>query len=119
MFQSIEYRCYLGYDDATKLYSYEYELIDSDFSCVVIAVGLAAGIVAGVEVAGAVIQEYSKRNLNSSTSCNVAANLIRYFRFYEKEYGYSIAEQIEWAEKRQPLFTPELKTELDKYLILL
>jgi hypothetical protein len=109
MFQSIEYIRYLGYNAATKQYEYEFELIDSDFSCI----GVTCAGVVPRPGAGAVIQEYSKRKIN------VAANLIRYFRFYEKEYGYSIAEQIAWAEKNCPLFTPELKANLQKYLILL
>jgi hypothetical protein len=114
MFQSIEYKRHHGYNAAIKQYECEFELIDSDFSCV--AVG-GAGVSVGAEdcagAVGVVIQEYGKRNLN------VATNLIRYFRFYEKEYGYSIAEQIRLAEKYQPLFTPEIKAALDKYLILL
>jgi hypothetical protein len=111
MFQSIQYRCYLGYDDATKLYSYEYKLIDSDFSC--IAHGHTIGSGPGVAPAGAVIQEYGKRKLN------VAANLIRCLRFCDKRYGLTIANQMAWTEKNCPLFTPQLKTELDKYLTLI
>jgi hypothetical protein len=122
MFQSIEYKRYLGPDSITKLNSYEYELIDSDFSCVV-AVSAGASSApstppfpdAATEstAGGAVIQEYSKRNLN------VASNLVRFFKWYENGYGYSIAEQITWAEQYQHQFTPELKADLDKYLVLL
>jgi hypothetical protein len=114
MFQSIEYKGCRGYNVATKLYQYEYELTDSDFGKVVAVV--VAGGVAGatvLAVAGVVIQEYSKRKLN------VAANLFRCFRHQEKKYGYSIAQQIAWAEEWQPLFTPQIKAELDKYLILI
>jgi len=112
MFQSIKYKRYLGYNDATKQYQYEYELIDSDFSCVAVEGGpqqreLTAGAVA------VVIQEYSKRKLN------VATNLVRCFRFCEKRYGLTIANQIAWAEKYQHQFTPKLKAELAKYLTLL
>jgi hypothetical protein len=111
MLESIKYKRSLGYNAATKLYEYEFELIDSDFSWV----GTAAGASRFVSEAavGALIQEYSKRKLN------VAANLIRFFRFYEKKWSYSIELQIELAQKYQPLFTPELKAELDKYLTLL
>jgi hypothetical protein len=115
MFQSIKYTRHLGYNAATDQYEYEYELIDSDFSCVVVS----ASVSGSISVSGVVIQEYSKRKLNSSTSCNVAANLIRFFRFYEKKWGHSIAKQIEWAEKYQHQFTPELKAELDKYLVII
>jgi hypothetical protein len=116
MFQSIEYRCYLGYDDATKLYSYEYGLTDSDFGKVVIAGDCIHHVGHTVAWVGVVIREYSKRKLN------VAANLVRYFCLTEKLWGYSIdysiGHQIELAEKYQPLFTPELKADLNKYLIL-
>jgi hypothetical protein len=112
MFQSIKYRCYLGYNAATKLHEDELDLIDSDFSCVVVVVPLDGPT--AVEGAGAVIQEYSKRNLN------VAANLIWCFRFYEKKWGHSIEQQIAWAEDYQPLlFTPALKADLQKYITLL
>ena len=114
MFQSIKYIKYLDYNATTKLHSSEYELVDSDFSCAAagVAVVVREPCPGGTIAAGAVIQEYSKRKLN------VATNLIRCFKYHEKEYGWSIAEQIEWAEKYQPLFTPELKQELAKYLVL-
>jgi hypothetical protein len=117
MFHSIEYIRSLGYNVATKLYEYKYKLIDSDFRCVAIVsavVGEGVGNGAGeVAVEGYLIQEYSKRKLN------VAANLIRFFRFHEKKYIWPIALQIAWAEKYQPLFTPELKADLTKYLTLI
>jgi hypothetical protein len=115
MLQSSEYKRFLGYNAATKLYEHEYDLIDSDFRCVVVAITDPLAHAAGeaVEAPGSVIQEYSKRKLN------VAANLVRCFKYQEKIYGWTIAQQIEWAEKWQPLFTPELKAELDKYLTLL
>jgi hypothetical protein len=109
VFQSITYTRNLGYNATTKLYSYEFELVDSDFGKVVVGAG-AVGV--AVASASAVMQEYSKRNLN------VAANLIRYFKYQEKKCGWSIAGQIFWAEQYQPLFTPQLKQELQKYLIL-
>src|ERR1700722_19061623 len=115
MFRSIRNK-YLGYNAATKLYSYEYELIDSDFGkVVVVGVEIAGSTIAdgGTVAAGSVvIQEYNKRKLN------VAANLIRCFKYHEKEYGWSIAEQIAWTEVYQPLFTPKLKADLQKYLTL-
>jgi hypothetical protein len=110
MFQSIKYTKYLGY--SRRPYGHdeaEYELKDSNFSCVVVDDARASWPV----LTDIVIKEYSKRNLN------VATNLIRYFRFYEKRYGYSIAGQIEWAERYQPLFTPQIKADLTKYLTLI
>jgi hypothetical protein len=111
MFQSIEYKRSLGYNAATKLYEIEFELTDSDFSCVAAegAIWEARLVAASADV---VIREYSKRKLN------VAANLVRCLQFQEKKYGYSITDQIVWAERYQHQFTPELKADLDKYLIL-
>ena len=112
MFQSIEYTKHLGYNKKTS--SYEYELTDSDFSCVVVVVVVVVAVAVAVVVAvDAIIKEYTKRNLN------VAYNLLLYFRWYEKQYGWSIAKQIEWAEMYQPLFTPQIKADLNKYLLLL
>ena len=100
MFQSITYIRALGYNATTKLHEHEYELVDSDFSCVEVARAGAARVV---------IQEYSKRKLN------VAANLVKYFRFQENRYGWTIAQQIAWLED-QPLFTPKIKADIQKYL---
>ena len=108
MFQSITYTKNLGYNTTTNLYSYEYKLVDSDFSCAVVGVWVAVAVGA----VRAIIQEYSKRKLN------VAANLIRCFKYHEKKFGYSIANQTAWAEKYEPLFTPEIKANLQKYLTL-
>jgi hypothetical protein len=109
MLQSIEYIRSLDYNAATEQYENEYELVDSDFGKVVV---VDHGVGLGGARPGAVIKEYSKRNLN------VAVNLVRCFCFCEKKYGWSIAQQVEWAEKGQPRFTSEIKTSLDKYLIL-
>ena len=113
MLTNIKCTRYLGYDAATKLYSYEYELTDSEFGAVLVAgaddgVGAATG--AGV---AAVISEYSKRNLN------VAANLVKLLLLCKQRYDWEIATQIKWWQLYQPLFTAELKAELDKYIALL
>ena len=63
--------------------------------------------------AGAVINEYSKRNLN------VAANLVKLLAIHKVAVGWSFEQQIKWWTLDQPLFTPELKAELDKYLALI
>jgi hypothetical protein len=107
MFQSIRYHRFVGYNKKTMLGSYEYDLTDSDFSCVVIVdTGIAL-------TTAAVIQEYTKRNLN------VAKNLLLYFRWREKNDIHSIADQIVLADKYVSLFTPKLKDQLQKYLPLL
>src|SRR5580698_6443195 len=112
MFQSIRY---VG--SIPELKSYIYIITDSDFGVVDVIVAenkrfwdLREG---ALERQTAIIQEYSKRKLN------VAANLALFFCWHKKIYGYSIAQQIAWAEKYQPLFTPELKADLQKYLTLI
>jgi hypothetical protein len=109
VFQSLTHTKHLGYDKKTQIYSHEYNLTDSDFTCTVVW----NSDWVGSGNAGAVIQEYSKRNLN------VAANLLLYFRWYEKLTGLQIAKQIEWAEQYQLLFTPQIKADIEKYLSLL
>lgn len=114
MLTNIKCTRYLGYDAATKLYSYEYELTDSEFVAVLVAgarSGLAPRAHWGPGVA-AVISEYSKRNLN------VAANLIKLLLLNKQRYGWEIATQIKWWQMYQPLFTPQIKAELDKCLVL-
>jgi len=113
MLIDIQYRRYLGYDEKTKLYSYEFELTDSEFGSVA---GVATGMARPVRVAGvvgAVIAEYGKRNLN------VAANLIKLLLLYKQQHGWEIASQIDWWQKHQPLFTAKLKAQLDKLLTLI
>jgi len=116
MFQSIRYTRYI------ELNSFEYELTDSDFSCVIIVssnTGIPPSLASMTNGPGPIavleilIQEYSKRKLN------VEANIIRYMNLVDKDWDFTIPEQIEWAERHCPSFTPELKTELDKYLTLL
>ena len=96
MFQSIKYTKFLGYDEKTKLYNYEFELIDSEFGTVVCQ-GVGAGAVADAG-AGAVISEYKKRGLDVKT------NLLKLFEFYRDRYEWSIKDQIKWNKEYQPLF---------------
>src|ERR1700722_1019816 len=59
----------------------------------------------------AVYQEYSKRKLN------VAANLVLYFQWCEKEYGESIASGIAGLNSLiDYLDAPKIKEEIQKYL---
>lgn len=119
MLIDIQYKRYIGYDAATKLHSYEFDITDSEFGSVV-GVGAGdgdAGAVVGAgfegegQGASAVIAEYSKRNLN------VAGNLVKLLLICSKRYGYSIQQYIEWWTLYQPLF-PQYKEELNKYLTL-
>ena len=104
MFQSYKFIKYLDYKDGE--YSWEYELIDSDFGTV-----SGVGVEVGVEVA--VIQEYSKRKLN------VAANLALAFIWYNKnDPYYSIQQLIYYNKKYNPLFA-QYEEDIQKYLPLL
>jgi hypothetical protein len=71
------------------------------------SIGIADG------VGNAVIQEYSKRNLN------VAANLAMAFVWLNKKYPWSSVEGIiDYNKKHNPLFL-QYEEDLQKYLVLL
>jgi hypothetical protein len=90
-------------------YDREYELTDSEFGTVLGIIGVGLNYC----FENAVIQEYSKRNLN------VAANLMRAFIWYNKQYpGWSIQYLIEINKKHNPLF-PQYEKDIQKYLVLL
>jgi hypothetical protein len=86
-------------------------LTDSEF-------GTVSGIIVGmfatlVEIAIAVIQEYSKRKLN------VAANLIRVFIWMHRKYPYwSIQQMMVYNKRYNPLFQ-QYEEDVQKYLVLL
>jgi hypothetical protein len=93
-----------------KYENYRYELTDSGF-------GTISGVTEiswhSAAIGSAVIQEYSKRNLN------VAANLIRAFIWYNKKYPYfSIQELINFNKNHNPLLQ-QYEEDLQKYLVLL
>jgi hypothetical protein len=88
----------------------QYELTDSEFGTVLEIIDIRFSF---YNFENAVIQEYSKRNLN------VAANLMRAFIWYAKKYpGLSIQYLIEINKKYNPLFAPYEK-DIDKYLLLI
>ena len=111
MFQSYKYIKYLGEKDGK--HSWEYELVDSEFRTVS---GVVVYVVVGdveVAVAIAVIQEYSKRNLN------VGKNLMLAFVWCNKQYpNWSIQQTIDHNKKYNPLFS-QYEEDLQKYLLLL
>ena len=111
MFHSLSFLDYIGFDKKTRLYDYQYELMDTDFGNAVLCGTHHIGSISILAAEG-IIREYAKRELN------VAANLILFFRWYEMHYSISIAVQIERLKKYLPIFTPELKTDVDKYLAL-
>ena len=91
-------------------YKCQFKLIDSDFETLLNIHSMWNGF------ASIVIEEYSKRKLN------VAANLVRFFQWYEKEYGSTIARQLSWTENQSsftPEFTSKIKADIQKYLALL
>ena len=103
MFQSYEFQKYLGYDDATKEYRWQYKITDSDFEEVVVSENSWV----------AVIEVYEKRNLP------VAPNLIAAILYLNKQHPYvSIQEFIEYNRKYNPKFA-QYEEDLSKYLSLL
>ena len=111
MFQSYEFQKYLGYDDATKEYRWQYKITDSDFEEVGVVVGV--GVVAVVGIGIAVIEVYEKRNLN------VAANLLAAILYLHKLYPhYPIQEIIEANRKDNPKFA-QYEEDLNKYIPLI
>ncbi|SRR5258708_26604112 len=99
------------YDDNTKLYKWEYKIIDSEFE--EICANTSAVQVFGLLVAGeAVIDTYEKRNLN------VATNLIKAFIWLNKEYGWPISNIVNWNKQYNPKFA-KYEEQLNKYLTLI
>jgi hypothetical protein len=112
MFISFKFGNYLGLKDgkATR----QYKITDSEFG-IVSGVSDIMEIIPSsyVEIAFAVIQEYSKRNLN------VAANLVLAFVWYNKIYpGWSIQNMIDYNKKHNSLFS-QYEEDLQKYMVLL
>lgn len=122
MFQSYELIKYLGYNEKTKEYSWEYKIVDSDgWEELGVARGVAgrgrgrgsgsrARVAVGVEVA--VINTYEKRNLP------VAKNLLKSLQWYSKKYGWSFQETIEYNKKYNPKYA-KYADEIEKYLLLI
>ena len=111
MFQSIQWPSILAGTVKGEESRCEYRLTDSEFGTVSVVI-----LASYSTFPNAVIKAYSERQLN------VAANLARYFQWYEIEYRdeSSVAEQIKRLEEYHPsYFTPELKGQVEKYLVLL
>jgi hypothetical protein len=93
-------------------YTWEYEITDSEFGTVL---GIATNKreSGGFNLEIAVIQEYSKRNLN------VAANLMRAFIWLHKQYpDWYIQEMIDVNKKYNSFFS-QYEKDIQKYLVLL
>jgi hypothetical protein len=110
MFKSYAYIKYLGHDQKTDEYRYEYKIVDDDW--VGVGVGVAVEVAVEAEVEVAVIQEYSKRDLP------VAPNLVRAFQWFSKKYGYSIEQIIAWNKEYNSKFK-QYEEDIEKYLVLL
>jgi hypothetical protein len=110
-----------------------YELTDSEFGTVSTTIADELWISIVMEIGMAVIEEYSKRNLNvaaielasiiikeySKRNLNVAANLAVAFNWYNENYPWcSIRQMIDDNKKYNPLF-PQYEKDLQKYLVLL
>jgi hypothetical protein len=111
MFISYKFGNYLGFKDDKNIW--DYELTDSKFETVsgIVNIKKEAAYV-GLFVY-AIIQEYSKRNLN------VAKNLVLALDWWQKQYPYwSIQKSIDHNKKYNPLFQ-QYEEDLQKYLVLL
>jgi uncharacterized protein YneF (UPF0154 family) len=111
-FQSYEVIKYLGYDQKTKEYRYEYKIVDDDWVGVGVGVVVGVGVWVGVWVAIAVIQEYSKRDLP------IVPNLVRAFQWYSQNYGYSIEQIIAWNKQYNPIYK-DYEQDIERYMLLL
>jgi hypothetical protein len=112
MFISYYYTKYLEYKDDGETFSYE--LTDSEFGRVLgIATATVMGSTIVVEIGSAVIQEYSKRNLN------VAANLAVALVWWQKQHPFfTIQHIIDSNIKYIPSFS-QYEIDLQKYMVLL
>jgi len=114
MLIDIHHLRYCGSD--TYAHHHEFSLVDSEFGTVVCGATethMSPTNLGGGSAAGAIIMQYSKRNLN------VARNLLRLLFIYQERYNWIMTNQIAWWQKFQPLFTQQLKLELDKYIALM
>jgi len=112
MFLSYYYRKYLGYDNKTKLYSWEYKVVDSEFEEIGVGENMGAGVGVGLGVGVAVVNTYEKRKLN------VAANLVRAFIWQNKGCGWTISNLIKWNKQFNPKFA-KYEKDIEKYLVLI
>lgn len=113
MLVDIRFDHYTGYDHETRHHR-QYALTDSEFGTVLVDGPSNTGSHQAA-CAGAVILEYSKRGLN--VPANLARLLVVYYNKYDSKWA-SLPFQIDMWVRDQPLFTPKLKAELDKYLAL-
>ena len=117
MLKDIQYIRYLGYNSVTYSYNYEYQIIDDDFEWSGIGEGADSGEYGGSDVgtgayASAVINCYSEKKLP------IAPNLAKAMFIFNKQYGWSIENQIYWSKK----FCSNwylVEKDIEKYLILL
>ena len=111
MFKSYACNNYLGYNKETGLHTYEYKIVDTTFTETVKAAGWEQREAVGV--CGAVINTYSKRNLN------VSLNLLLCMRYIEQQYPWlSIDRQIEHNRKYVSDFS-QYEKDINKYLSLI
>ncbi|SRR5258708_4884531 len=111
MFLSYHDGKYLGYNSKTKLYRWEYKIVDSEFE----EIGESdhseeQGVGDGMGVG--VIDTYEKRKLN------VAANLIRAFIWSSKKDDWPISDIVKQNKLRNPKFA-KYEKDIEKYLLLI
>ncbi|SRR5258708_954563 len=110
MFLLYDYRKFLGYDNKTKLYRWEYEIVDSEFEEIGV-VGIVSAVT-GIDTIAGIIDTYEKRRLN------VAANLIRAFIWQNKEYSWPISDIVKDNKRYNPKFA-KYEEQINKYLTLM
>ncbi|SRR5258708_11488121 len=111
MFLSYGYIKCIDHNSKTKLYRWEYKIIDSEFEEIEARVaGREVDVVISSAYAVA-IDIYERRGLN------VATNLVRAFIWQSKKYGWSISDMVKWNKHHNPKFA-KYEEQISKYLIL-
>ena len=107
MFKNIKLTRHLGYDSNSKLFNYEFKIIDDDFEW--IGAGEGASVSAGAD---AIIKCYSEKKLP------IVQNVVQALIFYNQKYGWNIKLQIECNKKFCPNWNL-IEKDIDKYLSLI
>ena len=110
MIRNIQCISYLGYNKATNLFRYEFKIIDDDFEWEGVGTVRARQHLIPVRM-NAIINCYSKNKLP------IAPNLVKALFIFNKQYGWSIEEQINWNKQYCPNWHL-VEKDMDKYLLL-
>jgi len=116
MFRSYSYK-YLGYDSKTDQWRHEITIVDDDFTEDDAFASSVRPLILADEAAAAVsaalIDIYSRRNLN------VAGNLVLLMQYIENKWPCrDIKSQIEWYQKYVPEY-PKYHDQVMDYLVFI